>query len=318
MSPQDKEQGVGQAYSLLVHGRVSDFMSAPPFTLTKEAKMKDAKILMRDHRISGIPIIDDEGLLIGLVSIEDIIVAIESDTIDDRIEEHMKTKIVFLYEDMDISIVMEYLKSYSFGRYPVVNRKKRVVGVVTKGDLMMYLYARLGSIYMHNKRRDDVLDPAAYPIGPDTIADEHSFSYTIDTLDIPQAGTGSIMFKKFLKDMDLPKEAVRRASIAAYEAEVNVVIHGGGKGYIKAYLSDDHIIIIIADSGPGIDDIELAMTPGFTTATDEVREHGFGAGMGLDNIQKYSDKLAIISSGTGTKIEIMIILKEGTGSEKDK
>ena len=146
--------------------------------------------------------------------------------------------------------------------------------------------------------------------------DEHSYSYDIDTINIEQAGKGSMLFKKYLEEMDFPQEATRRASIAMYEAEVNVVIHGGGKGHIKAYLSADQLIIIINDSGPGIDDIELAMTPGYTTATDEVRAHGFGAGMGLDNIQKYSDKLAIISSDMGLKIEINIIPKKNENNSK--
>ncbi len=313
-----KTTRTGQDYSLLVHGRVSEIMSTPPFTLLKDSTMEEAKHLMRDHRISGIPVVDDEGLLIGLVSLENIILAIENDNIKDTVESHMVRDVIYLLDDMDISIVMEYLRKHTFGRYPVVDRKKKVVGVVTKGDLMMYLYARLGNIYMHNKHRDDVLDPGSYPIRPDSEMNEHSYSYNIDTQKIEEAGTGSMLFKKYLEGIDFPEEAIRRASIAMYEAEVNVVIHGGGKGYIKAYHSENQLIIIVNDSGPGIDDIELAMTTGFTTATDEVRAHGFGAGMGLDNIQKYSDKLAIISSGMGVKIEMIIIPKEGTGSGKDK
>lgn len=305
-----EDQEEARAYSLLVHGRVSDFMSKPPITLIKGSTMGDARALMRDHRISGIPIVDDESHLIGIVTLENIIIAIENQVINDPVENHMIKDVVYLLDDMDISIVMEYLRKYTYGRYPVVDREKRVVGVMTKGDLMIHLYKRLGNIYMHNKTRDDVLDPDTYPSSSETMVNEHAFNYMIDTQEIEQAGTGATLFKKFLTERDFPQEATRRASIALYEAEVNVVIHADGKGEIKAYLGENQLIMIISDHGSGIEDIELAMQPGYTTASDEVREHGFGAGMGLDNIQKYSDKLAIISSGTGVKIEIIIIPKE--------
>ena len=99
-------------------------------------------------------------------------------------------------------------------------------------------------------------------------------------------------------------------SSALYEAEVNVVLHAYGKGHIRASVDDGHVFIIVSDGGPGIDDIEKAMQPGFTTASDEVRERGFGAGMGLDNIKKYTDKLIILSSESGIKMEMVITSEE--------
>jgi len=309
----------GQAFSLLIHGKVSDFMTSPPIMLTKEDIMEEAKTIMRDNNFSSIPIDDGDGHLIGLVSVQTIIHALENGLMDDIIEKHMVTDVVYLEKNMNISTVMTYLKSYTYGRYPVVDSENKLVGVVTKGDLMMFFYKRLGSIYMHNKRRDDALDSFMYAnlddylekaISPETIMDEHSFSYFINTTNIEEAGTGSTLFKKFLEERNFPQEAVRRASISVYEAEVNVVIHGEGKGYIRAYMAEDHLVVSIDDSGPGIDNIEQAMQPGYTTASDRIREQGFGAGMGLDNIQKYADNLAIISSEMGLKVEINIIPKK--------
>jgi anti-sigma regulatory factor (Ser/Thr protein kinase) len=298
--------------SLLVHGLVSDSMSSPCITLSKDAKISDAKMVMRNRRISGIPIVNENLELVGLISIENIILALENNYIDDTIEEHMVKDVVYLMEDWDISVVIEYLSTYDYGRYPVVDRDHKVVGVLTKGDLMEYLYKRLGNIYLHNKRREDVLISHRYRGITKPTDETDTFFYEVDTDDLDMAGVGSMMFKKFLQEKGFPSTYVRRASIAVYEAEVNIVIHAGGKGYIEAYLDKDQLFVLIVDYGPGIDDIELAMEPGYTTAPDSAREKGFGAGMGLDNVKKYTDKLVILSSASGVKIEMVVL---GKGEE---
>ncbi|UCF49743.1 MAG: CBS domain-containing protein, partial [Thermoplasmatales archaeon] len=265
-------------------------MTTPPITLKKDVTLAAAKALMRDHKISGIPIVDERGVLIGIISIENIIIALEKGYINDPIEKHMVKKVVYLYNDMAVSTAMGFLMNHDFGRYPVINRDQMVVGIVTKADLMQHMYERLGQIYMHNKRRDQVLTPVDFLIDQETPESkeyrDRLFSYTIENQDLDNAGQGSTQFKKFLQERNFPPDATRRASIALYEAEVNVVLHAKGKGLIKAFLEKNQIYIVIVDSGPGIDDIDLAIQPGYTTATDEVREKGFGAGMGLANIIK--------------------------------
>ncbi|MCK5038947.1 MAG: CBS domain-containing protein [Thermoplasmata archaeon] len=293
--------------SLLINGRISDFMSKPPITLTGEATMADAKALMRDNKISGIPIVDDGDKLTGLVSLENIIVALENQKINDPIHKHMVTNVSHLMDDMAVSAVMSYLMTHGYHRYPVVNKEKKVVGIVTRGDLMLHLYTQLGNIYMHNKRRDDLLTPVIHLSDSDKSMDDMSFSYDINTRDIDMAGKGSTLFKKFLQEHEVPVAETRRASISLYEAEVNVVIHGGGKGEIKGYLVNNQIFMVVVDHGPGIEDIDLAMEIGYTTATAEARKRGFGAGLGLNNIKQYSDKLIIISSSDGVKIEMVVI-----------
>lgn len=300
--------------SLLMHSRVSEFMTTPAITLKKDVSLAAAKALMRDHKISGIPIVDERGVLIGIVSIENIIIALEKGYINDPIEKHMVKRVVYLYDDMAVSTAMGFLMNHDFGRYPVINRDQMVVGIVTKADLMQHMYERLGQIYMHNKRRDQVLTPVDFLIDQETPESkeyrDRLFSYTIENQDLDNAGQGSTQFKKFLQERNFPPNATRRASIALYEAEVNVVLHAGGKGLIKAFLEKNQIYIVIVDSGPGIDDIDLAIQPGYTTATDDVREKGFGAGMGLANIIKYTDKLVILSSKNGLKMEMVIIAKK--------
>jgi len=95
---------------------------------------------------------------------------------------------------------------------------------------------------------------------------------------------------------------------------VNVVLHGGGNGDIKAYIADDILLVMVNDDGPGIDDVDLAMQEGYSTASDEVRELGFGAGMGLPNMRNNADKMIVLSSSKGTKIEMMFFV----GAEVEK
>jgi anti-sigma regulatory factor (Ser/Thr protein kinase) len=208
---------------------------------------------------------------------------------------------------MKIPTVIEYQMTYSFGRYPVIDDQDIVVGVVTNGDVILHILERLGSVYLHNKIRDEILLPDRYLLDTGKADSRDAFEYVIDTTDYDRAGEGSTLFKRHLIELGLPAEIVRRASISLYEAEVNVVIHASGKGEIRADIRDGRIFITVTDQGPGIENIELAMQPGYSTATDEIRARGWGAGMGLANIKKYTDKLVILSSENGVKLEMVLI-----------
>lgn len=132
--------------------------------------------------------------------------------------------------------------------------------------------------------------------------------YEIDGADYSVAGQASSSIKKILKQLGVSPEIIRKAAISMYEGEINTVIHGKG-GFADVEITSDKIIITFKDNGPGIKDIEKAMQEGFSTASDEARELGFGAGMGLPNMKKYSDKLNISSKvGKGTTVEIIINL----------
>ncbi|MBN2853270.1 MAG: ATP-binding protein [Clostridia bacterium] len=130
--------------------------------------------------------------------------------------------------------------------------------------------------------------------------------FDIQKDDFISAGEASSSVKKILKQLGVSPEVIKRAVISMYEAEMNAVIHGGGgKGYAEFF--KEHIEIIIEDNGPGIENIELAMQEGYSTAPGNIREMGFGAGMGLPNIKKHSDQLEIKSEvGKGTTLKITI------------
>jgi serine/threonine-protein kinase RsbT len=132
--------------------------------------------------------------------------------------------------------------------------------------------------------------------------------YEIDGENFLGAGVASSGVKKILKQLSVSPETVRRVSVSMYEAEINTVIHGGG-GYCDVEITPDSIYVKFVDFGKGIENIDLAMQEGYSTATTEIRELGFGAGMGLPNIKKYSDNLEIISEvGKGTTVNIMVKL----------
>lgn len=124
-----------------------------------------------------------------------------------------------------------------------------------------------------------------------------------------QAGMASDQVKITLKKMGISAEDVRRVAIAMYEGEINMVIHGGG-GKAIVDIDVDHIDIQLIDHGKGIEDIELAMTPGWSTAEEDVRSLGFGAGMGLPNMKKYADELKIESEvNVGTTVTMSVHFK---------
>ena len=132
--------------------------------------------------------------------------------------------------------------------------------------------------------------------------------YDINGSDFTSAGQASSNIKKVLKQLGVAPDIIRKAAISMYEGEINTVIHGKG-GAADVEITTDKLIITFTDHGPGIRDIDQAMQEGFSTATDEARELGFGAGMGLPNMKKYSDELNITSRlGEGTTVEIVIYI----------
>ena len=131
-------------------------------------------------------------------------------------------------------------------------------------------------------------------------------TYNVPGDDFTRAGEASSDVKGVLKKLGLSPAVVRKVAIAMYEGEINMVIHGGG-GQIAVEIGSEDIRMSLSDHGPGIPDIALAMQEGWSTAPEEVRNLGFGAGMGLPNMKKYSDKMEIISApGEGTPVNMMV------------
>lgn len=140
------------------------------------------------------------------------------------------------------------------------------------------------------------------------MSDNLIFRFDVSGNDFTSAGQASVQVKKNLRQLGFNPEIIRRVSIAMYEGEINMVIHAGG-GTAEVIVSEEYIEIILQDSGPGIKDIEQAMQAGYSTASDNIRSLGFGAGMGLPNMKKNTDYMDIKSTiGVGTCITMRVLL----------
>ena len=138
------------------------------------------------------------------------------------------------------------------------------------------------------------------------MAEALNFHFIVDGEDFTSAGQASVQVKKNLRQLGLPSEIIRRVSMAMYEGEINMVIHAGG-GTADVNVTEDYVEILLKDNGPGIKDVEQAMQEGFSTATDSIRSLGFGAGMGLPNMKRYTDFMKIDSVlGKGTDITMRV------------
>ncbi|MBO5213854.1 MAG: ATP-binding protein [Clostridia bacterium] len=134
------------------------------------------------------------------------------------------------------------------------------------------------------------------------------FHFDVAGDNFSSAGEASVKVKKLLRQLSMDPETIRRVSIAMYEGEINMVIHANG-GTADVVLYPDRIQIILADTGPGIKDVSLAMQEGYSTAKDNVRSLGFGAGMGLPNMKRYTDRMEIESEvGKGTTVTMEVFL----------
>ena len=134
----------------------------------------------------------------------------------------------------------------------------------------------------------------------------HILKYQVPGDDFTRAGEASSSLKNTLRMLGVDNAAIRKVSIAIYEGEINMVIHADG-GEIEAVITDEDILMTLSDTGPGIEDISLAMEEGYSTAPDEVRSLGFGAGMGLPNMKRSADEFEITSEvGVGTTVVMKV------------
>lgn len=138
------------------------------------------------------------------------------------------------------------------------------------------------------------------------MSDQLTFHFDVDGTDFTSAGQASASVKRNLRQLGISPDIIRRVSIAMYEGEINMVIHaGGGQADVNVY--EDKVEIVLTDEGPGIKDVSLAMQEGYSTASDKVRSLGFGAGMGLPNMKRYTDEMLIDTEvGKGTKITMFV------------
>ncbi|AEX86334.1 putative transcriptional regulator, contains C-terminal CBS domains [Marinitoga piezophila KA3] len=307
--PGEPTELVEKLLQIFSNTKIGEIMTSPAIVVTPETSIRQVKDIMKIKKISGLPVVKKGLKLVGIISIEDIIKVLEKGNLSDFVLKWMTKSVVTINEEDTLSKFVELSQSHKYGRYPVLNNEGKVVGIITKYDVITWLFGKLGSIYVHDQRREKVLNREEYisKLTGDILQNKTaSFEFKIDYNDITKIGIGATRLKSFLKKKGIDEKLVRKISIATYEAEANVVIHSESYGEIYCWELEDSIRLLIKDYGKGIENVELAMQEGYSTATEEVRAQGFGAGMGLPNMKRFSDKMTIISeSGKGVIIEML-------------
>ena len=304
------------AYELKVH----TVMTRDPITVTPETKMEDTLDLFRSKRISGAPVISHDEL-IGIISIEDLILCLQKNDLDSPVSKYMSTNLLTIKGSEPVIEALKLFASSHFGRLPVLDSNNKLVGILTKGNITNGLLNALQIDY----HEEEVRRYRASHLFEDINSDRSSLilRYNIKQGDFIHGGTASSAIKLALLRLGASPQIARRTGIAVYEAEMNLIIHSTNGGVIRVEIEPHQISINISDDGPGIEDIELAMRPGYSTANESVRELGFGAGMGLVNIQRCVDSMRLESVyGKGTNLKLKILLQKedkfGEGTQGNK
>ena len=288
--------------------KVEQAMTREVITVSPHSTMAEFREVLRANRISGTPVVE-EGRMLGIVSIEDLIKALAAGELTATVGENMTPNPATLYADEPLVHAVGKFSRLRFGRFPVVNREGDLAGIITQGDVARATLRRLEVDY----HEEEIHRYRASHIFEDIIADEIALvlGYRVAARDFSRAGEAASGLKKALSRLGIHPQVIRRVAIATYEAEMNIVIFTDG-GEIVAEVRPGRIKIEALDKGPGIPDIEQAMRPGFSTAPEWVLEMGFGAGMGLPNIQACADEMKLESTvGVSTHLETIIYFGEG-------
>jgi len=302
----ERDDKITKIQELVYELKVNQVMTKKVVTVEPEMNVSELREILRINRISGVPVTEKD-TLVGLISLEDFIKWLASGQNDCPIAEKMNRKVETVFEDSPLLEAVSKFDRFRFGRFPVIGRKDgKLVGIITKGDIIEGLLKKLEVEY----QEEEIYTYRASHIFEDIVADKAilRFQYWVKGKDFEHAGECASGLKKTLKRLGFHPQVVRRVAIATYEAEMNMIIFAE-EGEIIAEVEPDRLKIRVQDIGPGIEDIEKAMQPGYSTAPEWVRELGFGAGMGLDNIKNCSDEMSINSTvGKGTQLEIGISL----------
>jgi len=297
---------VTKLQELVYELRIEQVMVRDVITVSPEDSMRELKEVLRVNRISGTPVMRD-GELVGIISIEDLIKALELGEVDASVGAKMTAEVQTVFADESVVQAVNKFALSGFGRLPVVDRQGKLVGLLTQGAVVRGLLRQLEVSY----HAEEIHRYRASHIFEDIISDQTGLilRYKVRAKDFTRCGGAASNLKRALERLGAKPNIVRRIAVASYEAETNLVIHTTAGGELIAEIQPEKIRIVAVDSGPGIPDVEKALQPGYSTAPEWIREMGFGAGMGLNNIKAFADRMHLESKlGVGTRLEIVIEL----------
>jgi CBS domain-containing protein/anti-sigma regulatory factor (Ser/Thr protein kinase) len=287
--------------------KIGDVMSTELKVANKSMKMSEFLDLLRQERISGSPVVSEEKL-VGIVSLEDLVRSMIACDLDSTVQNYMTDDVITVNSFDPVVSAIEKFTKHGVGRLPVIDKQGLLVGMITKGDITRGVLVALQKDY----QEEEIRRYRASHLFEDIVSDRTSLilRYRIKAHDFIHGGNASSHIKRALVRLGANPQIARRCGIAIYEAEMNLIIHSLDGGIIRVEIEPHRISMYAIDEGPGIEDIDLAMQVGYSTATEEIREMGFGAGMGLNNIHRCVDKMILESkTGKGTRLEMKIYLE---------
>ncbi len=298
---------------LLQRFKVRDVMHRQVISIPRKATLREAQKILRDNRISGLPV-SENGRLYGIVSVNDIIKGLDGGWMDETCEAHMAKNLVVLEAGMPISFALRYFNNYTYGRFPVLDSNRQLVGIVSQRDVMRALLYELSvEIRKLERKASPQAAQAAEQVAKDNFFRKE---WAVVHNDLSRAGHAANAIKGILRERKIDRSIIRRVAVAAYELEINICIHSLG-GVLVLIIADDAVRITAKDRGPGIADIEWACRDGTSTANDWIRSMGFGAGMGLSNSKRVADHFHIESEvGRFTIVECIFDLPKAAPEDE--
>jgi len=290
--------------------KIREVMTADVKTATPEMPLSKVLEILRLKRISGLPVVENDKL-VGILSLEDIVRALQKNELSAPTGQYMTRDVVTAASYDSIVAAIRTFTEKHLGRLPVIDENHKLVGMITKGDITRGILVALQKDY----KEEEVRRYRASHLFEDIISERTTLvlRYTIKAGDFTQGGMASSHIKRALLRLGADPQITRRCCIAIYEAEMNLIIHTTNGGILKLEVEPYRITMSATDDGPGIADTEMVFQPGYSTATEEVREMGFGAGMGLVNMKRCVDEIKLESTlGKTTKLVMRIFIPDQT------
>jgi CBS domain-containing protein/anti-sigma regulatory factor (Ser/Thr protein kinase) len=293
----------------LIYGlKISEVMTRKVFAVSRNCTLYDVRQIMKNNGITGVPVVDNRRV-VGFVSMNDVMNALEEGGMNDIVTSRMEGSVQTLAEDMPLSFAISAFNKFSFRSFPVVSKKNELVGILTFRNINLALIREL------SRQLREMENHFEQPV--DSASLELVKVYPLNRYDFENGGKASSEIKKFLKERGIASKLVRRVAVASYELEINLVAHSIG-GMLSFDINDQRVKISSHDRGPGIADVDKALTEGFSTANEWIRSQGFGAGMGLPNVKRVADEFAIQSAeGMGTMVKAVIKLNQENENDEN-
>lgn len=288
-------------------------MKREVISVSPQTSILELKEVLRLNRISGVPVLEGRQL-VGVISIADLIKSLERGELQARVGEKMTPGPITVKEKESVVEAVKKFARHKVGRLLVINEQGELKGILTSGDITQGLLRAI-SLDMEG---EEIRRYRARQLFGDIVSDQTSLilRYRVTPRDFKKGGSASSKLKRTMNRLGARPEVMRRVAIASYEAEMNLVIHTDRGGDIEAEIRPGMVRLLVTDEGPGIADVDRAMSPGFSTAPHWIRDLGFGAGMGLANIKRCVDDLTLESTlGKGTRLEMFISLDQEEWTE---